>query len=85
MRFLFLVVIAALTVSISVSATPIVFDKRCGGSGVQCMSNDECCQHCQVSMSGFLCIQDQPLDSPFASVSLGDVLDQMEIRSSGRR
>ncbi|KAG1748312.1 uncharacterized protein EDB91DRAFT_873539 [Suillus paluster] len=43
MRFSFLVVVAALTASMCVSATPAVFSRECGADYAACHLGSECC------------------------------------------
>ncbi|KAG0696130.1 hypothetical protein DFH29DRAFT_238760 [Suillus ampliporus] len=63
MRYFFLAVMAVLTASMSVSATPAVFSRDCLPYGAHCDNAFECCSQADVSMH---CIQDATLYSPFA-------------------
>ncbi|KAG0693875.1 hypothetical protein DFH29DRAFT_370191 [Suillus ampliporus] len=56
MRFLFLAVVVTLTASMSVSATPTVFNQdssQCRGSDELCFDDSQCCDYCYVDADGF--------------------------------
>ncbi|KAG1748266.1 uncharacterized protein EDB91DRAFT_870917 [Suillus paluster] len=61
MRFPFLAVVAALTASLSVSATPPDFSPPCGLTDAKCSGPEDCCS--------FQCVRDGKGYLPLAIVS----------------